>query len=200
MKYILAFTAARTQLKYKYLLICLTAIVIFPLCARADDSVGKMTPKDINPTSLFNIKGSWVDENNNHYAFSELQGRQNVVTMAYTSCKKICSMTLHKLKEIQAVADQKNIALNVIVVTLDPATDNPETWRSYRKANNLTRSNWHFLTGSDADTKQLANYLGIEYWSDEGHIMHDFKVIKFSPEGNVEHFLDWDHRVAASLF
>lgn len=150
--------------------------------------------------NLFQVQSEWIDDHNNHVSLANFQGKETIVTMAYSRCKKICTLTLHKLKEIQALADKNKTPIDIIVVTLDPTTDNPETWRDYKKANKIDRNNWHFLTGNDADTKALANYLGVEYWSDEGHIMHDFKIIKYSKAGLPVHFLDWDNRLAASLF
>ena len=86
----------------------------------------------------------------------------------------------------------KNIEF--VVITLDPENDTPEVLKKFQDHMGLDR-HWHFLAGSNKDTRLLANNLGLgDYWKFDDHIMHGFKILILDPSGNILHTLDWDHR------
>jgi protein SCO1 len=144
---------------------------------------------------IYDTSYSWVEDNGKPVQLKEWKGKKTFITMAYSECRKVCTVTLKKLNEIQAVADKKHQSIEIVVVSIDPATDTPATWSAYRKKHDLVqRSNWHFLSGSARDTQYLANHLGIQFWAIEDHVMHDFKIAALNPEGAIEKFIDWDHR------
>jgi protein SCO1/2 len=135
--------------------------------------------------SLFTIQEPWVDENGARVTLAQWQGRPTVVAMEYSACRFICSVYWRRLVEIQAEADRRGLALQFVVLSIDPENDSPELWREYRKARDLKRDNWHFLTGTRAMTNRAAGLLGVKWWYDEGHLMHDFKVVRLDAGGSV---------------
>jgi len=151
--------------------------------------------------SIYNQPTVWTDDNGQQVQLSRWNGSPVIIAMAYTECTRICNATLHRLEEAQKLADQTNAKVDFIVVSFDPSIDNPASWTYYRKQHNLVnRSNWHFLTASAAATRRLANQLGIVYWLDEDHVMHDLKISYINPDGSIKTFLDWDHQDVAQLF
>ena len=83
------------------------------------------------------------------------------------------------LGEIQKMLDAERRQASFVVVTYDPAADSPQAWRDYRRGRGLTRENWHFLTGAPADTRALARYLDLDFWTYHEHVVHDFRLVLF---------------------
>jgi hypothetical protein len=93
-----------------------------------------------------------------------------------------------------SIADAAGKTLEVVVVSLDPRLDTPESWRNYRDMHNIHYSNWHFLTTDQASTTRLAKQLGWEYWRYDEHVMHSLRIVRISPNGNIATSLHWRHR------
>jgi len=146
------------------------------------------------PASVYPLGLEFVDDHGGTRALAEWRGRPVVVAMAYGACRSICSTTLRTLEAAQAQADRKGIALDFVVVSIEPAEDTPQAWSDYRKARHLERANWTFLSGSKAATRTLASFLGIRFWSYDEHVMHDFKILRLDAQGAIEATLDWNHR------
>ena len=134
--------------------------------------------------SLFTIGESWLDENGQRVTLMQWRGRPTVVAMEYSACRFICSVYWRRLVQIQAEADRRGLALEFVILSIDPEHDTPAAWREYRKARELNRANWHFLTGSRAMTTRAAALLGVRWWYDEDHLMHDFKVVRLDADGS----------------
>ncbi len=146
------------------------------------------------PASIYDLGLSFVDDGGATRALSQWRSRPVVIAMAYGACRSICSGTLRTLEDIQAAADAKGVPLDIVVVGLAPAEDTPKDWADYRRSRHLVRSNWTFLCGSAADTRAVARFLGIRFWSYGEHLMHDFKVVRLDGNGAIAGTIDWDHR------
>ena len=151
------------------------------------------------PASVYQLPLGFVDDQGRHRELAEWRGRAVILTMAYGACRSICSTTLRTLEELQAAADAKGVALEFIVVSIDPAEDTPEAWADYRRARRLTRANWTFLSGGAAATRALARFLGIRVWRYDEHVMHDFKVLRLDADGAIGPSLDWHAREVQRL-
>lgn len=127
----------------------------------------------------------WRDDNGRDLLLTELRGRRVIMTMAYASCRQICPVAMQRLKEMQQELDSRGEPAEFVIVGYDPGRDDPAAWRRYRAARQLTRPNWHFLTGTSADTERLAEALGFPFWKYDEHVMHDFRIVVFDASGAV---------------
>ena len=84
--------------------------------------------------------------------------------------------------------------IEVVVVSYDPKADSPVSWSQYRRKHRLSRSNWHFLTGTPAGTRQFAEAIQFRYWSYDEHVVHDFRILMIRPDGEIAGSLDWETR------
>jgi len=157
--------------------------------------LGAPLPK--SETNIYHFSSSWTDDDGRTVSLSEWQGRSTIIAMAYSDCTRVCSSTLRKLKEIEEIANTQHLLFEIIVVSFDPTTDTQEAWKFYRKKNNLVGDKrWHFLTGTDLNTKKLAHLLGVNYWMGLDHIIHDFRIVYVNSDGTVKSILDWDNQDA----
>lgn len=151
-----------------------SVVAALALCA----GLGSACAQDIYRTD-----GRWLDDQARSYQLEQLRGTPTVVTMAYGACRRVCSTSLRVLERLQALADERHTRLNVVVIGLDPSQDRPADWADYRAERKLNRSNWQFLSGDEASTRQLASRLGVRYWRYGEHTMHDFRIVLLSAQG-----------------
>lgn len=149
---------------------------------------------------ILDVGGVWVDDSGKAVSLSRWQGRYTVLTMSTGACQKICSTTLRRMEELQAVADQRHLSVEFIVIGLDPRNDTPKAWREYRARRKLVRENWHFLSGGDNGTRSVAGMLGISYWSYDEHVLHDFRIVLIAPDGAIRSALAWSDDRPQMLF
>src|SRR3989338_4948228 len=134
--------------------------------------------------SLYTIPIPWKDETGLSRMLSQYVGRFVVITMTYTTCQSACPLIMKKLRTIQTeVKGFKEVEF--VIVTFDPSVDTPQALLSYKKAQKIDHSNWHFLNGTEEDTRKLSLLLDIGYQKNKqtGHFMHDNKILLLDPKG-----------------
>lgn len=161
-------------------------IVLLPFLFGAD-ATGPAAPA----VSFFDgLPRHWRDDDGRDLLLTDLRGRRVIMTMAYASCRKICPVAILRLQEMQQELDRRGEHAEFVIVGYDPVSDNPAVWRQYRATRQLTRLNWHFLTGSSGDTERLAQSLGLPFWKYDEHVMHDFRIVVFDANGAVHASVD----------
>jgi protein SCO1/2 len=140
---------------------------------------------------------AWTDDSGRRIELAEFTGTPVVLTMAYANCHRICPMTIEQLKKLQSSFDTRGEAVTVVVVGYDPANEDAGAWRQYRASHHLGRANWHFVTGTPAQTAQLASQLHFELWKYDEHVMHDSRVLFFDSQGLLVRELGPDSAVTA---
>jgi protein SCO1/2 len=150
-------------------------------------------------TNLLDVPDSFVADDGRTVSLPRWKGRQVILTMEYSNCRFLCSITLKKLRDIQEEADRRKLALDFVIVSLDPANDTPASWQAYRRTRDLHRPNWHFLTGSRATTDRIVGLLGVKWWYYDEHIMHDFKIVRLAPGGETAAVMQAFDMTAAEL-
>jgi cytochrome oxidase Cu insertion factor (SCO1/SenC/PrrC family) len=126
---------------------------------------------------------SWLDDSGQPASLTAFAGQHVVLTMAYANCRRICPMTIEGLKHLQSALDANGERAEFVIVGSDPANETAATWRHYRSSHHLDRPNWHFFTGTVADTTQLARQLHFELWKYDEHVMHESRVLLFDGNG-----------------
>ena len=137
------------------------------------------------PADLYRHAGGWLDDQAQPWRLEALRGHHTVLTLAYGACRRICSTSLRVMENLQKLADERRQPLDFVVIGLDPAEDKPADWAEWRRDRRLTRANWHFLWGDEAATRAIARQLGVKVWRVDQHLMHDYKIVLLSPQGQV---------------
>jgi cytochrome oxidase Cu insertion factor (SCO1/SenC/PrrC family) len=142
--------------------------------------------------SLYSAKIKWTDDGGQSVTLDQWRGKPVLITMAYSNCRKICSVSMKKLEEFQKTLDERGQEAEIVVVSYDPVNDTPQAWRDYRSNRGLNRKNWHFLAGTERDTMRFAKLLGLDaYWSYHGHILHDFRISILDQNGVITRQVEW---------
>jgi cytochrome oxidase Cu insertion factor (SCO1/SenC/PrrC family) len=133
----------------------------------------------------------WIDVDGATRTLDDYKGRPIVMTMSYTACRKTCSASMLWLRKMQEILTRRGSDVAFLIVSYDPSHDSPAQWRRYRDARGLPAS-WHFLSGAQADTRQLADFLELKYWVYDEHVMHDFRIVIFDKDGQRKRDILWD--------
>jgi Uncharacterized protein SCO1/SenC/PrrC, involved in biogenesis of respiratory and photosynthetic systems len=144
--------------------------------------------------NLYELAFDWQDDHGEATRLAQWQGQTIMLTMANSTCRKICTYTLHRLEQLQKSAERAGTRVDVVVISYDPSVDSPATWSIYRRHHHLARADWHFLTGNAATTKQFATALNFPYWFMDDHVVHDFQILLVGPGGQIARTLTWANR------
>jgi cytochrome oxidase Cu insertion factor (SCO1/SenC/PrrC family) len=154
------------------------AVGCAPLSAPVHSPQQVRTPRQ----SLFSYPWTWTDELGQAAPFSRWRGQTIVVTAIFTQCKSTCPRTVTKLRQVEARFHKEGQGAQFLVVTLDPENDTPDVLLRFKASADLP-AEWHLLSGSPGETRQLRDTLGIHVIEDGPHLLHDGRIVVFDPQG-----------------
>lgn len=134
---------------------------------------------------LADLPEQWIDDRGQPFDLKTLEGHEVVLTMAYTTCHRVCPTTLRRLQQVQHEYDRRGTRAEFLVIGYDPDNDDAAAWRQYRQSRHLTRSNWHFLVGTRESVEQTARRLGFGFWRYDQHVVHDSRILYFDERGTL---------------
>lgn len=106
----------------------------------------------------------------------ELRGKVVVVTFIFASCADTCPMLTHKMATLQPrLGSDFGPHAYFVSVTVDPERDTAEVLKRYAQAHGAKLSGWAFLTGSEAEIRNVAKAYGVVYKKTaRGDVDHTF--------------------------
>lgn len=118
----------------------------------------------ISELSIYNLPSTWTTQNNKSIELKELQGDVLVMVMIYTSCKAACPRLVADMRSIEAsIPEEKKTNVSFVLISIDPETDTPARLKKFAIENNMDTEKWLFLRGSEADTREFAAVLAVNY-------------------------------------
>ena len=135
------------------------------------------------------------DENGADITLRRLVDRPTVLIFNYYRCPGICPVLLNSVVEVvNQVRLEPGKDFRLISVSFDPA-DTPVQARP-KKANylNMMRRQfspdaWHFLTGSAANTRAVADSAGFNYRKEGDMYIHPGAILVLTPQGIISRYL-----------
>lgn len=160
--------------------------------ARPEFVLPSLDPRDTaGPEySVYELPSEWRDQHGAERRLGSLGGRVQLLAMVYTHCASTCPLVVADLKRIETtmLADRSPRAREVgfVLVSLDPARDNPERLAEFARSTGLAPERWTLLAGSDADVRELAASLDVRYRrSRGGQLDHSNVITVLDPAGGV---------------
>lgn len=115
-------------------------------------------------TSLFHLGSAWTNSNGGAFRLPDLRGRHSVIVMFYGDCTTACPLLVKTAEDIEAALPvELQGGVDFVMVTFATQADTPGRLKDYSASKDLDRDNWHWLVGSDLQTRQLATLLGVQY-------------------------------------
>ena len=129
------------------------------------------------------------------YSFSELKGKNIMLTFIYTACSDICPKLEMNLSEVYQQIPEKYIGEDILFLSIsfDPARDNVATLEKYRKAFDSDGETWRMARISDqSELDHLLEEFGVIVIPDgEGGFTHNSAFYLVDKNGYLEEVMDY---------
>jgi len=105
---------------------------------------------------------------NEEYSFEELPKKARLVEFMYTNCPDVCPVTTLEMSKLRHSLEKEGVfgdEVEFITITIDPNHDTQEILKDYANRFEVHSSDdgWHFLRGTEEETKAVAEALGFLY-------------------------------------
>jgi protein SCO1 len=140
-----------------HILLALLFLVLLPLDLHAHVPGA---PREVPPTSATpNTKAPafvLLNQEGNRFDSTTLRGKVVVLNFIFTTCTDVCPLFTANFAQLQRTLKNEH-AGNVFLVsiTTDPEVDSPKVLKSYAQRYGADFQNWAFLTGTEAQLKQV---------------------------------------------
>ncbi|MEJ8778155.1 SCO family protein [Pseudogracilibacillus sp. ICA-222130] len=110
--------------------------------------------------------------------FNELPKRARLIEFMYTSCPDVCPVTTLEMAKLKSTLEEEGVfgdKVEFITITIDPEHDTTEVLRDYAGRFEVESDDdgWLFLTGSEEETRKIADALDFAYRDPgSGEIIH----------------------------
>lgn len=147
-------------------------------------AAGTLTKIDVDASGIV-----LSDQFGHRTAFTELPGREALLTFAFGHCATVCPTLVHDIRAARLAANRPEVPL--VVVTLDPWRDTPERLPALAAQWGLAPED-RLLSGSIAEVERTLDLLGIGRRRDEstGDIAHGGTVMLLDERGHLVWRLD----------
>jgi protein SCO1/2 len=139
-------------------------------------------PADLLLTSL---PGTLVDQDGRAHTLSELRGTPFIASLVYTRCPSVCPRLVAELKALQHDLPVGWLP-RFVLVSLDPAHDDPQALRAFAAAHALDRAHWTLWTPGTTALPAIARALGVAWSNDAGGgIAHSAVIAVVDSSGRI---------------
>lgn len=119
---------------------------------------------EISDMSIYNLPSVWTNQDNQEIELKDLKGNIVVMVMIYTTCQAACPRLAADMRAIEKqIPDAEKNNLKMVLVSIDPETDTPQRLKEFAVENEMDADQWVFLRGSEADTREFAAVLAVNY-------------------------------------
>jgi protein SCO1 len=129
-----------------------------------------------------------TDQVGQRVTLSSLSGKVVALTFGYVRCPNpaYCFRLASNLGQVQKQLKDK-VGRDVILLTivLDPEHDQRQALVDYARVWTSDPRTWHFLTGPAAEVRRVAGVFGVEYWRDEGAVLHSLNTVVIDRQGKL---------------
>lgn len=128
-----------------------------------------------------------VDRRGRPVSMADLRGRPLLISLVYTSCADICSVTTRHLAAAVEVAQEALGADSFRVVTIgfDAGRDTPQAMAAFARQQGVTSASWRFLSADTATVERLAEDLGFVFRASPKGFDHLLQATLVDGEGRV---------------
>jgi len=136
-----------------------------------------------------------VNQDGKKIQLRDYRGKRLLLTFIYTRCPlpDYCPLMSRNFAALarELPSDPKlKDSVRLLSISIDPEYDKPAVLRRYaleyageNAAETLTR--WQFASGAPEQVRKVAEFFGINYWKEEGQIIHALATALIDPEGKV---------------
>ena len=116
-----------------------------------------------------------TDQDGKSFDSAALRGKIVVLDFIYTTCTDVCPLFTVNFAQLQRrLALEYKREVFLISITTDPEIDSPKILKSYAQRHGADLGNWAFLTGTEAQLKDVWKGFGVRViHKARGLVQHD---------------------------
>jgi protein SCO1/2 len=137
--------------------------------------------------SVYRLTDTYVDQDGRAFRLADGRGKVRLATMFYTSCPYICPLIIDSAKGVEhALTPTERERLAILLVSLDPARDDPAALKRIATKRRLDPARWTLARTEAAGVRRTAAVLGIRYRAlADGEFNHSSALVLLDGEGRV---------------
>ena len=129
-----------------------------------------------------------TNQNSRAISLSTLRGKPVLVGFIHTMCKGVCQMMTASMRSVvSALPPATASGVTMLLITTDPAEDQPPQLLQYAKSQDLPGNGWILVTGARDSIKQVMRLYGVKHEDTDDAMMHVMKLFLLAPGGTLEH-------------
>jgi protein SCO1/2 len=103
-----------------------------------------------------------LNQDGKSFDSATLRGKVVVINFIFTTCTDVCPLFTAHFAQLQRTLKNGPVGdLYFVSITTDPEVDSPKVLKSYAHRYGADFQNWAFLTGTDAQMKQVWKGFGV---------------------------------------
>jgi protein SCO1 len=157
-----------------HLLRRVAALFVCALMLAACDKAPDFKNLDITGNKQFGTDFSLPDTDGKTRTLADYKGRAVVLFFGYTHCPDVCPTTLAELSQAMQQLGDKSKDVQVLMVTVDPARDQPKLLGEYVKAFNPAFTG--LRPANDAELEKVAKDFRVYYAKSAGKTPGDYTM------------------------
>ena len=129
----------------------------------------------------------FTNENGVGVSMADLRGKPLIISMVYTSCYKICPMTIRHLAK---VVDKARDVLgkdgfSVAVIGFDTQYDSPQAMKHFARQQGIDDANWNILSADPDTINKLSKELGFVFFTSPNGFDHVVQATVVDAQGKI---------------
>jgi protein SCO1/2 len=152
--------------------ILLLAALSWPTDVLCHESRDNQRLSKIGPAPEFTL----TKQDGKRLALKDLRGKVLAITFIFASCPDTCPLLTAKMAGIQnRLGSDFGSKVHFVSITVDPERDTPAALKRYAEEFKANPAGWAFLTGTQAEIREVAKRYGIYYRkTPRGDVDHSF--------------------------
>lgn len=145
---------------------------------------------------------SLTDQTGSVVHLSQFEGKVVALTFGYSRCPnpQYCYRLSNNLARVEKrFSARAGKDLVLLTVAIDPEHDQGAALKAYAAEWHADARQWHFLTGSVADVRQVAGLFGMNFWREEGLLTHALHTVVIDRQGRLVANLEGNRFTAQQL-
>lgn len=128
-----------------------------------------------------------TDERSRAVSLNDFRGKPLIISMIYTSCYKICPMTIQHLSSVVEKARKTlgSDSFSVAIIGFDTQNDNPLSMGRFAKKQGIEDKNWAILSANPKTIKALTKELGFVYFASPNGFDHVVQATVLDEDGKI---------------
>jgi protein SCO1 len=129
-----------------------------------------------------------TDQNSRAVSLSSLRGQPVLVGFIHTMCKGVCQMLTANMRSVGSALTPSSAAhVTMLLITTDPADDQPPQLLQYARTQDLSGKEWIMLTGPQDSIMRVMRLYGVKHEDTDDAMMHVMKLFLVAPDGKLVH-------------